>query len=297
MYYYHLYGCRVQSERELFPLVQESSVDRPDIVLCPGAIPEEVRKQIENGKTYGMGANLSWLDNRVCTICVTDGKKIIYRLKPEEKESYLQSYLLGFGMSMLFLQRGDMAIHGSALHNGAEAILIAGESGSGKSTLTNSYLAKGWELMADDMVIAKFDKVAGTLLYPAFPYQKLCRNVALERGYDLSELLYINERKDKFLVPYQGSFELTAKPLKKFLMLGVHRGEEFFSQEVTGIDKLTVCVNNLFLRHLLGDRKYAPEIGQKCLELIASVDMYLLARPEGKDTTKLLRETAFGIVV
>lgn len=297
MYYYRLYGCIIASDLDFPQLVKEEKSEKPDITICSGDMPEEIIKKTEDKIYYEFGDSFSWLANNTCLFYIENGTSITYCLKPEGTIMRLRNYLLGFGMSMVFMQRGEMAIHCSALHNGKEAIVIAGESGSGKSTLTNSYLAKGWKLMADDMVIAKYDKEKGTMVYPAFPYQKLCRNVALERGYNLNELIYVNEQKDKFLVPYRGEFELTAKPLKKFIMLGLHHGEEFFAQEIKSINKLKICANNLFLRHLLGEQKFAPNIGQKCLELIANVDVHLLGRPLGKDTTELIKETAFHIIL
>lgn len=297
MYYYHLYGCLIESELEFPQLVETQQTEEADITICSGTMPEDVLQKAEQQIYYEFGDEFSWLYNKTCIFYIENGKKITYYLKPEGVEMRLRNYLLGFGMSMLFMQRGEMAIHCSALHNGTEAILIAGESGSGKSTLTNSYLAKGWKLMADDMVVAKYDKEKGTMVYPAFPYQKLCRNVAVERGYDLDELIYVNEQKDKFLVPCGGEFGLEGKPLKKFLMLGVHEGEEVVVREVQSIAKLQVCLNNLFLRHLLGNQKYAPKIGQKCLELIANVDVHLIARPDGKETTEAIKEAAFQIIL
>ncbi len=298
MYYYHLYGCLLESDLE-FPqlVVAEAGLKNPDIVFAAGTMPVEIFEKAENRIYYEFGESYSWLFNQTCIFYAENGNKITYYLKPEGKVNYLRSYLLGFGISMLFLQRGEMAIHCSALHNGEEAILLAGESGSGKSTLTNYYLEQGWKLMADDMVVAKFDKEKGTMVYPAFPYQKLCRNVAIERGYNLDELIYINEEKDKFLVPCGGEFELDGKPLKKFIMLGTYKGEDVVTQEIQSIAKLQFCINNLFLRHLLGKKKYSPQIGQKCLELIADVEVYLIARPEGKDTIEDMKKAAFDIIL
>ena len=296
MYYYHIYGCLLKTDLE-FPQLVKAEQGIPDIVFVSGSMPEEILYKAEHKIYYEFGDEFSWLYNQTCIFTVENGKKITYYLKPEGKVKYLQSYLLGFGLSMLFLQRGEMAIHCSALHNGKEAVLIAGESGSGKSTITNYYLEHGWKLMADDMAVVKYDRENGrTVVYPAFPFQKLCRNVVIERGYSFDEVIYVNEHKDKFLVPCRGEFDLTGKPLKKFILLNVHPGDELVTQEVQGIGKLQVCVNNLFLRHLLGQKKYAPRIGQKCLELIANVDVHIIARPEGKETTEQIKKAAFDIV-
>lgn len=54
------------------------------------------------------------------------------------------------------------------------------------STLTNAFLQSGYQLMADDMALVETKTEAKqTEVYPAFPYQKLCRNVVEEKGYDV----------------------------------------------------------------------------------------------------------------
>ena len=299
MYHYQLYGCLLETDIRFVQLVNTEGKNREaEIKIYQGQFTDEITKKIEEGVFYNLGEKTSWLDRDECAILVQNGNTIIYNLKQKGAEMLLCSYILGFGMCMLFLQRNEMVIHCSALHNGKEAILIAGESGSGKSTITNFYLEQGWRLMADDAALVKYDKSTGeTMVYPAFPYQKLCRNVAVERGYDLNELIYINEQRDKFLVPCRGNFDLTPKPLKKFITLGLHQGEDVIVKEMQGLDKFHVCVNNLGLRHLLGPEKYAPHIGQKCLELIANVDVHLIARPAGKDTTEEIKKAAFDIIL
>jgi len=297
MYFYFLYGCVIKSDLAFMQLVPAEETENPDIVLCCGTETEGIQEKLANQQLYEAGKEITWFGNNAGTLKIEKGTNITYYLRTDNALSRLKNSILGYGMAMLFMQRGELAIHCSALHNGKEAILISGESGSGKSTLTNSYLAKGWSLMADDMVIVRFDKENGTMVYPAFPYQKLCRNVAVERGYDLNELLYINEQKDKFLVPWKGEFDVAGKLLKNFLMLRVHTGGEVEVHEMKSIDKLHVCVNNLFLREAFGKERYSPYIVQKCLELIANVDVHLIARPAGKDTTEEIKKAAFDIIL
>ena len=79
-------------------------------------------------------------------------------------------------------------------------------------------------------------------------------------------------------------------------MLGVTKREEVVSSEATGMQKFQMCTNNLFLRHLLGQDKYQPHIGQRCMKMAAGIPMYYIARPDGKETTKQVIEKAFEIV-
>jgi serine kinase of HPr protein (carbohydrate metabolism regulator) len=178
-----------------------------------------------------------------------------------------------------------MALHCAAISKEGEAILIAGESGSGKSTVTDALLKKGYDLLADDLVIVRDNALGEILTAPGFPYQKLCRDVVTCRGYRLDDLLYINEEKDKFLVPYEGEFSLKEKPLKAmFLLAEVEENDRLLIEELKGIDKFHAYISNLFLRRLLKEQSYTANVGKTCLTIAAKISIYLIRRPKGKDT-------------
>lgn len=286
----------VKSDIELPQLVGACEVREPDVLINEGLIPQDILEdESVSGKKYTFSDKKSWLSNKTCRLFVENGQKITYALKDGGSREYLKSYILGFGMAMLAMQRGSLAIHCSAVADDKGAVLIAGESGSGKSTLTSALLGeKGYRLMADDMA---FVEVCGDRAYakPAFPYQKLCRNVAIEQGYDLDRLIYINEEKDKFLVPYKGEFMTEAVPIKGFIYLNVGDVGEIKSDRVDGLNKFYLCAENLFLRHLLKNDKYEPAIGKKCLEAASKIPMYCITRPNGIDTSRQVIETAFEI--
>ncbi len=296
MYYYRIYGMRVISDLEFPQLVKETDgmPDEPEIRVEACQIPERITSITD--KKYEFGDKFSWLTNSTTWLLVENGNRIGYCLKEGGKQSYLQTYILGFGMAMLALQRGILAIHCSAVADEKGAVLIAGESGAGKSTLTTAFLDKGYRLLADDMAFVETNPGGPVLAKPAFPYQKLCRNVALENGYALEDLIYINEFKDKFLVPYQGEFGLEPVPVKAFIMLGVTDGKEVVAKEITGFNKFHVYANNLFLRNLLKQDRYNPAIGQKCLEMAAVVPTYCIERPWEGDTTQSVIERAFAFL-
>ena len=280
MYYYRLYGMKIESDLEFLQLV-----------VCEDALPVDVwiektdySKEMDNeleGRLFDFGREYSRLINRTCQLQVFQGKKLTYALTGEGWPQYLQTYILGWGFSMVALQRDLLPMHCSALADDDGAILIAGESGSGKSTITTHFLSNGYRLLADDMALVDGEKV-----YPAFPYQKLCRNVALDEGYKLEELIYIDEDKDKFLAPYRGEFKTCGERIKGFILLRVINGEEVVDTEVQGLGRFHIFASNLFVRHLIGKDKYEPHIGQKCLEMASKVPVYVIGRPDGLDTTE-----------
>lgn len=291
MYYYKLYGMKLKTDFDFPQLVVCDDDKEHDIEFLHGEIPQEIID--EKIKKYEFGEKLSWLSNNTCYFVVENGNKITYALKEGGKIMPLRNYLLGFGMSMIAMQRGLLSIHCSALADDKGAILIAGESGSGKSTVTKAFLDSGYRLLADDMAWVETKDDGKSYAKPAFPFQKLCRNVVMEKGLNLDEIIYINEQKDKFLVPYKGEFSTQEVPIKGLIMLLVVDRDEVISDEMMGIDKMKICANNLFLRHLLGQDRYAPQFGQKCLKMAATMPVYCIGRPEGKDTAELVIEKAF----
>lgn len=287
MYSYLIYGKKLYSDLCFPQLVPIEGIkeEEADIVISAGVVPQDVKDQ-ESLKKWSFGEEVSWLMNRTCYFVVTKGQRITYERKAGAREDYLKTYLLGYGLAMLHLQRGEMAIHCSALSKDGKAVLLAGESGSGKSTTTTALLSAGFTLMADDMALVRMEE-GKAVCYPAFPYQKLCRDVAKERNPHLEELIFIDEDKDKYLVPYKGSFDTEKKELRAiFYLIKNENAKEPSAREVTGINKLHVCVNNLFLRKLLREERYCPLIGSRCLEIASKVEMFLLERPNEGDTVK-----------
>lgn len=285
MYYFRIYGLKISTDLFFRQLVVDATMNEvtADVTIFSGKIPADI---IEKSKeiAYEFGKNFSWLSNNTCFLVVENGNHITYQLKEGGNPEYLKTYILGWGMSMLGLQRGTLAIHCSAIANEQGALLICGESGAGKSTVTTEFLENGYRLMADDMAFVSTVPGERAMASPAFPYQKLCRDAAMAKGFPLEELIYIDEDKDKYLVPYKDSFPLEPVPVRGMIMLGVVGGEEVVAEEVTGLGKFQLVANNLFLRHLLGKKKYDPEIGQLCLTMAAAVPMAFIGRPQGKDS-------------
>ena len=294
MYYYKLYGMKIASDIEFCQLVVCLDKKTPDIEILCGDIPHYILEKEKTGCKYEFGEKISWLANRTCYLYIEHGQKLIYQLKKDGLPNYLQTYILGWGMSMIAMQRGIIAMHCSAVADENGAILISGESGSGKSTLTSAFLANGYRLMADDMAWVE-DTKQGVIVSPAFPYQKLCRDAAIANGYRPDELYYIDETKDKYLVPYNGEFLIESVPVKGFIMLGITDENEIICEEAVGITKFHMIAGNQFLRTLLGADKYKPVLGQKCLKIASEIPMYYLFRPDGKDTIHELINKAFEI--
>lgn len=285
MYYYQLFQLIIQSDIPIIQLLPSADVRNPDIIIEAGNIPEDIVEKEAQEIYYDFGDNRSWLVNSYVRLLMENGNHITYFKKDSCPDMYLTSYLLGWGMSMVCLQRNMLAMHCSVVTDGQKAYLISGESGSGKSTVTRDLLLKGYKLMADDMTLVNLegDQVVVT---PAFPYQKLCRDAAMHCGKPMEELIYIDESKDKFLVPCHEIFENKVLPVGGLITLFRHSDEDVTFQNVEGINKPHAYANNLFLRHLLQEKKYDPKLGSYMLKMASKTPTCTIGRPDGKDTVR-----------
>lgn len=292
MYRYRIYCLEVQSDLEFPQLLISNNDCSPDIIISRGNISRE--PHVPANIKYEIGEEVSWLENNTCYLRIEKGSTITYSLKEGGNRKYLITYILGWGLAMLAYQRNELAMHCSVVCDDKGAVLICGESGCGKSTITTAFLESGYRFMADDMAfVSTHDGIS--YVKPAFPYQKLCRDAAMESSCHVEDMIYIDEMKDKYLIPYRGDFVDSPVKIRSMLILFQCKGEKVIYKEISGIDRLHVCLNNTFLRRLLKERMYLPKFGALGLGIAGSVPMYSIGRPYGRDTRKEVIERCFFV--
>ncbi len=293
-YKYTLYGLTIESEVELFQLMKADENSTADVTIRLGSVADEVLKYLEENDAlscqYKIGFEYSCFFNKGGYYVIRDGKEIIFEMNDGYEISLVSSWILGFCMSMLLLQRQTLAVHCSAVTDGKRAILISGEPGAGKSTLTRRFLEKGYKLMADDVAAVTIEG-DNAVVYPGFPYQKLVRNEVESRNLDISKLIYINEDKDKFLVPVGDGFESEPQALKEFIFLVVGDVPELKFEQLKGLNQLFAIKNNLFLHKLQGAWENDKQLIEECLAIASKCNTYLFVRPkEGDSTLKIMEK-------
>jgi hypothetical protein len=82
------------------------------------------------------------------------------------------TYLLGPIMGFVMLLRGVVCLHASAVAIGDEAIALLGAAGSGKSTTAAAFSARGYSILAEDVVTLD-DREDHFLVRPAYPCIRL----------------------------------------------------------------------------------------------------------------------------
>jgi hypothetical protein len=156
---YQLYGFRIQSNTELAGLIaceDQRAADitirqRPAVATSYPQQPESsrfFRTQVEGDGSIQMHAR------EVCRARIAPREGLIeWQPGSHRHPEAAQAYILGVGLSYCLLARGIEPTHGTALSVNGEAIALLGDSGYGKSTLAAGFVAAGYPMITDDMLI------------------------------------------------------------------------------------------------------------------------------------------------
>ena len=178
-------------------------------------------------------------------------------------------------------------LHGGAVSKYGKGVIVTGDCGAGKSTVSDSLISNGYSFVADDAcAIKKSDEEPNKMhISMAYPQQKLCRDAALKKGYDLSELIYINEEKDKFALRLKDGYLVDGTSFDYLFEIVFSENDELYFKEITGHEKLMLIMRNIFR----GESSFQfwgvpPEYMKKCLDTASNVQVFQIARPKNKNT-------------
>ncbi len=301
-YYYDLYGFKARSNIEfpqLLPSSEIPDVINIDIVMEDSDISSEKEKDLyEDGKSFGNSENGIWFVNQAgrFTVETIDDITTLHCVKYcDIHESIIRSFFMGNCIAIALTQKNLVPLHGSSLIYKGKTILVCGGSGAGKSTLTTALINKGATLMADD--ISAIDIEGGTCYTcSGFPEQKLCRDAAINNGFDLDTLRYVNEDSDKFSLDRNDIFFYGRKKVDALYIVrksSAENAEGFENgvrvREINGADKVNAVTDMLFLKQLYGLLwGFSPAEMMRCVALAGQIKVVELTRKNGMDTIDCL---------
>jgi hypothetical protein len=184
---YGVYGIRVLSDALLD--LPEYSDDHLGCVECVTARPLSFTDAL-NGATFRSrpgswyryafledGSSYVRWDNVGEFLVAADGRRIVCRREEKVSSDSFQTYLLGQALSFALVQQHLEPLHATTVVVDGEAVAFLGSNAFGKSSLAASFLAAGFRLLTDDLLILR-DSPRGVLAYPGPPRIKLFSKVA-----------------------------------------------------------------------------------------------------------------------
>jgi hypothetical protein len=140
-----------------------------------------------------------------------DGQRIHYRRLDRATRESFSVYLLGQALSCSLLAFGAEPLHGTVVVIDGHAIALVGDCGRGKSTLAAAFLARGFRILTDDvMVVAK--RRGGWVVQPGIPRLKLFPAAAAALLGERAKGRPMNHATTKVVLPL-GAGEIVGHPV------------------------------------------------------------------------------------
>lgn len=186
-YRYGVYGVRVLSDAPLdLPGYSDDNLARIECVAGgspvfadalsgasfrsrPGAWYQYA--SLEDGSSY-----VRWDDVGEFLVSA-DGRRIVCRREEDASSESFQVYLLGQALSFALVKQHLEPLHATTVIVGGKAVAFLGSNAFGKSSLGASFLAGGFRLLTDDLLMLR-DSPRAVLAYPGPPRIKLFSKVA-----------------------------------------------------------------------------------------------------------------------
>ncbi|ALP35729.1 serine kinase [Paenibacillus sp. IHB B 3084] len=168
---YTAFGLKIASELELPELIPAASGVVEDVVIRQADLTEW-SEQLEQTHFMIEGESFMFHVPGTAIYAVRGGKEVEVYVYHGADPDTVRLFVLGTCMGVLLLQRRILPLHGSAVVIGGKAYAFVGESGAGKSTLAAAFTQAGYKIVSDD-VIAVQATAFKTIVYPAYPQQKL----------------------------------------------------------------------------------------------------------------------------
>jgi hypothetical protein len=294
-YYYKIYGLIIRSVIE-FPEAYETDVRPAEVEIKYGPMPEYIkRKQEEGYHTSILLREYKWFNfPKEGNFLIERGKCITVELDETADEKHIHALILGACLGSILYQREIVAIHGAAVIWQNKAIIVSGISGAGKSTISTELRKKGCLFLADDTVAIT---IVDGVIYanPAYPQQKLCSDAAIDYGYDLKDLILLDEGREKYAVRLTEGVCPDSKEVAALICVDVLNADQVSVEETTGSRKLEYILKNLYNYIDFKNIGMNTNVFKKCLEIAQKVPVFRVERTADKNTAVRLAEHILSV--
>ena len=222
---YTAYGLHIRSEVPV-PFRPASPNEEPDVTIRIGSTPDTLTGSVTERGVWQAAPGIFLLNvDGIARYLVTEGREIV--VEPAGgSEAAVTTFPLGPVMAACLQQRGIVALHASGIETGAGAVLFAGASGSGKSALAAVLVARGYNLLADDVTGIVAGAGGRPTALPTFPAVRLWADTVGKLAWRERTQGRVRDELEKYLVPLE-HFRAAPLAVRAVFGLGSHNRAGF----------------------------------------------------------------------
>ena len=272
---YKAFGLIIKSDFEIPELLVSNGV--PDVEIKIEKVPEKLEGIINRGVRYQAGKNefLLKLDN-IANYYVVNGNQISVELIKKDADKEVRLFLLGSAFGALFIQRGLLPIHGSAVKFSKSATIFTGLSGVGKSSIAAYFVSQAYQVLADDISVINHNLE----VVPGFPKMKLWNDILQKLEIKDQSLEQIRPDMMKFQLPVNENYYNEPLPVKNIIIISTKNSPGFEFEELTGIKKFNAVKNNTFRYRFVKGLDKQQDHFQVLNKLLPKIKVYKVERPQ-----------------
>lgn len=272
---YTAFGLTINSEFEIPELIETTGT--PIVTIKLGNVPEKLEQVTKKGVKYQATKDQFLLEvDRIAKFYVQDGRQITVDLLKEKADREVRLFLLGSAFGALFIQRGLLPIHGSAIKFGDSVSVFSGLSGVGKSSLAATFVKKGFQFLADDISVVN-DELN---VMPGFPNMKIWDDVLKKLHLKTDSLSEVRPDIKKYDLRSDQQFCKEPLKLSKVFILNTKNSHGFEYEELSGLAKFNAIKNNTYRYRFVGGLEKQPDHFRILNKLLPNIKVYRISRPQ-----------------
>jgi hypothetical protein len=222
-----------------------------------------------------------------------DGSRIDFRPLSGGSKEALHSYLLSQVLSFSLLKFGIEPIHSTAVVIDGEAVCFLGFPGLGKSTTAAAFVAAGYPLLTDDILVLQQDQQR-FLACPGTPRIKLFPQVAKRLLGDRAKGIPMNQLTSKLIISLRGrSYCRRAVPLRGIYVLAPRaaslRNKRIIIRRLSERQIFLHLVRNTYNRLIIDPRRLKQQF-RMAAEIASQVPCRLLSYPRSLSSLDDVRQ-------
>jgi hypothetical protein len=278
---YQVYGLTIEIPFPCADLAPADPLASVDIIVEEGVVAARLPSRVLSEPSFDVapGSFLSRGGHRTGRFLVDRGDRVVFEREPEADDRMLAAHFTASVLPAILRQRGLLVLHANAAVVNGTAVLVGGAAGAGKSTTLAALLARGCQMLSDDVTVLRLGDGGAIEVVPGVARIRLTNASASAVGIDPARLPGQPWRLYKAAVPTESSMATAATPVVSLYVLSSERDGAVSCTQLAGAAKFDALLGCLY-GPLLGDDH--PALFPLLSAVLQQVAVFELRRPNDR---------------